>query len=313
MNRYSKSIRYLPVLMLWLPLISAAVTVGDFTLDPTRTLVPVDEIHSGGPPRDGIPSIDRPRFLEVDEKGIPEAGDPVLGLVRDGEAKAYPIAIMNWHEIVNDRIAGEPVVITYCPLCGSGVAFSARVEGNTLEFGVSGLLYNSDVLLYDRKTESLWSQLLARAISGQMRGSELKVLPMMVTSWEEWQRLYPDTRVLSRETGYQRDYDRDPYAGYQDSEGVYFPVSRRDPRFHPKELVYGLEIAGQFKAYPVSRLSMAGPGAADRFAGEHLDLRFNPSTGSLRILDRQGNELPVIRSFWFAWYAFHPETEVYHP
>ena len=303
----------LTLLLLLMPLVAGAVQVGDFNLDPERTLIPADEIHSGGPPKDGIPAIDEPRFLQPGEAGVPEAGDLVLGLYRYGKAKAYPISIMNWHEIVNDRLAGEPVVITYCPLCGSGVAFSARVEGEALQFGVSGLLYNSDVLLYDRKTESLWSQLLARAVSGEMRGTRLKMLPMMVTSWAEWRQLYPDTRVLSRETGYSRDYNRDPYAGYENSQGIYFPVKKRDPRFHPKELVYGLEIDGRFKAYPLSMLSQTGSRSGDRFAGTDLVIRFNPATGSARFFDPQGKELPVVRSFWFAWYAFHPETEVFRP
>jgi len=234
-------------------------------------------------------------------------------LNRNDIAKAYPIEIMNWHEIVNDRYGEEPVVITYCPLCGSGVAFSARVSGEVLQFGVSGLLYNSDVLLYDRKTESLWSQLLARAVTGEMNGTRLKVLPLVVTTWSEWRAQHPKTRVLSRGTGDNRNYDRDPYAGYETSKGIYFPVKKQDPRYHPKEQVLGLEIDGQFKAYPVAELSRTEGEIQDRFAGRSFTIRFNPASQSARFFDPQGKEIPVIRSYWFAWYAFHPDTAVFRP
>lgn len=193
------------------------------------------------------------------------------------------------------------------------MAFSAQVGDERLEFGVSGLLYNSDVLLYDRKTESLWSQILARAVTGKMDGTRLQVLPLMLTTWSEWQQLHPDTLVLSRQTGYSRDYERDPYAGYESSEGVYFPVKRKDPRFHPKEEVFGLEVDGQFKAYPVAALSGAGEEIRDRFAGQDLIIRYNPETRSARFFDLQQQEIPVIRAYWFAWYAFHPETRVFKP
>ncbi|MCW8943639.1 MAG: DUF3179 domain-containing protein [Sedimenticola sp.] len=294
------------------PGLAQAVQKGDFTISPEEAAIPVDQIHSGGPPKDGIPSIDRPRFL-TEEKSRLQPTDRILGLMWNGVAKAYPIAIMNWHEIVNDQFGKDPVVITYCPLCGSGVAFHAEVRGETLQFGVSGLLYNSDVLLYDRKTESLWSQLLSRAVTGEMNGTRLKVLPLMVTTWEEWKQLYPATVVLSRDTGHFRDYDRDPYAGYETSEGIYFPVSKKDPRYHPKEQIIGLEVNGAFKAYPVAELSLKGGKITDEFAGKKLVIDYNPVSQSVRFFDQQGTEIAVIRTFWFAWYAFHPETAVYKP
>jgi hypothetical protein len=274
-------------------------------------LIPVDEIHSGGPPRDGIPSIDRPRFVAAD--GAHELGpdDRVLGLVYRGVARAYPIAIMNWHEIVNDRIGDDPLVVTYCPLCGSGVAYTALVDGIELEFGVSGLLYNSDVLLYDRQTESLWSQILSRAVSGTMRGKRLAMQPLVHTSWAAWVAAQPQTEVLSRDTGARRDYDRDPYSGYQDSKGVWFPVAKKDPRYHPKERVLGVELGGRFKAYPFAELSKSTGAVQDSIGGVPVTLRYDAAGESAQIFDRHGEALPAIVSFWFAWYAFHPETEVY--
>jgi len=288
----------------------AAAEMNGFFIGPDA-LIPADEIHSGGPPRDGIPSIDRPKFTTADGEMKIRPSDAVLGLFHLGMAKAYPIAVMNWHEIVNDRFGDEPVVVTYCPLCGTGVAYAAQVDGRELEFGVSGLLYNSDVLLYDRQTESLWSQLMLQAISGPMRGRKLQMLPLVHTSWAEWRAEHPDTLLLSRDSGYSKDYDRDPYAGYADSSGVWFPVSHKDPRYHPKERVLGVELDGKFKAYPYAELSRSKGEVKDRFAGRELTLRYNPDGPSLRAYDAAGNEIPAISSFWFAWFAFHPDTEVY--
>ena len=274
-------------------------------------LIAAEDIHAGGPPRDGIPALDKPRFLERDEATVMKPDDQVLGLSHNGVAKAYPISILNWHEIVNDRLEQEPVVITYCPLCGSGIAYSARVSGMEASFGVSGLLYNSDVLLYDRQTESLWSQMMSQAVSGPLRGTRLQMLPLIHTTWSDWLAEHPDTLVLSRDTGFDRDYERDPYSGYEDSEGVWFPVKRKDPRYHPKERVLGLELNGQFKAYPIAELSKHQGPLRDRFAGRDLAIEFRPESGSARVLDADGKQIPAVNSFWFAWYAFHPDTEVF--
>ncbi len=274
-------------------------------------LIPVADIHSGGPGRDGIPSIDKPRFVPAASAGKVRPDESVLGLEMAGVAKAYPIAVMNWHEIVNDRFDGRPVVVTYCPLCGSGVAFAARVSGMELTFGVSGLLYNSDVLLYDRQTESLWSQMLSKAISGPLKGTRLSMLSLTHTTWSHWLGKHPNSLILSRETGFKRNYDRDPYDGYVDEKGTWFPVAKKDPRFHPKERVIGLELDGRFKAYPMSELTRTKGKTSDQFVGQTLSVEFDPASQSAQIKGADGEVMPVINSFWFAWYAFHPETEVY--
>jgi len=269
------------------------------------------EIHKGGPPRDGIPSIDKPLFINANQAGFLKAKDRVLGLHRNGISKAYPISIMNWHEIVNDEITGEAVVVTYCPLCGTGVAFSAHAAGKQLSFGVSGLLYNSDVLLYDRETKSLWSQLLTHAISGPMKGTNLRLISLQHTTWADWLKRHPQTLVLSTETGYSRDYQSDPYAGYEDSDGIYFPVSHRDPRYHPKERVLGVEIDGQFKAYPFAELSQTDGLVHDRFNGKRLSIHYDKDSHSAHLNDADGRPLPGITAFWFAWIAFHPDSAVF--
>jgi len=195
-----------------------------FKLD--DALVPVNEIMGGGPPRDGIPAIHAPKFVTAATAGLDD-GARILGIYRNGAAKAYPIAILNWHEIVNDRFADEAVVISYCPLCGTGMAFSSRVPGRLLLFGVSGLLHNSDVLLYDYETESLWSQIKMQAVSGPLKRERLRLLALTHRTLRDWKNRHPDTLVLSRDTGFARSYDIDPYVGYEQIDATMFPVSQQ--------------------------------------------------------------------------------------
>jgi len=293
-------------------LVSVACGRDNNGFDLAGALVPADQIHLGGPPRDGIPSIDRPKFIVAADADFLADTDRVLGLAVDGQARAYPIAIMNWHEVVNDRVGEESVAVTYCPLCGTGMAFSSGVGGRQLTFGVSGLLYNSDVLLYDRGTESLWSQLLMQAVAGPLKGEQLTPVPLTHTSWSAWTTEHPDTKVLSTETGFRRDYGQDPYAGYAENSEVYFPVSASSRRYHPKERVLGLAVDGRFKAYPFAELSRTGhKEISDRFAGLDLTIRFDRTAESARAFDTEGRELTAVSGFWFAWFAFHPETEVF--
>ena len=279
--------------------------------DLSNSVIPVSEIKQGGPPRDGIPSIDEPVFVGA---GQTELGDSsrILGVSHEGISKAYPINILNYHEVVNDNFKGIPVVITYCPLCGSGLAFSAEIEGKIYEFGVSGLLYNSDVLLYDRQTASLWSQLQSRAISGPMVGEKLRFLPTANTTWGQWKKQHPKTLVLSEKTGFSRNYAIDPYPGYLESRSIFFPVSSQSDLYHPKENIIGVEINGKFKAYPFSELKRTEKDEIkDSFQNEDLVIKYDPESNTAEILDELGKPIPAVTSFWFAWFAFHPETEIF--
>jgi hypothetical protein len=276
-----------------------------------EALVPVEEIRHGGPPRDGIPAIDRPRFVDAGEADFLAPQDRVLGIVRNDVAKAYAVRILDYHEIVNDRVGGEPITVTYCPLCGTGMAFLAEREGRPVSFGVSGLLYNSDMLLYDRETESLWSQIMARAISGPLRGTELTSVPISHTTWADWQARHPETQVLSTDTGHRRDYSRSPYPGYESSEQIYFPVSHRSRRYHPKERVIGLELNGESKAYPFAELARTGQAIEDRLGGQPIRIEFDAEHRTGRVLAADGSEIPSVIGFWFAWIAFHPESAIY--
>lgn len=289
----------------------AAQAGGRNGFDLAGALVPPDEVLSGGPPRDGIPAIDEPVFVLAGEASFLADKAPVLGIYRDGIAKAYPIAILNWHEIVNDRFGDRAVTVSYCPLCGSGMAYLARAGDTGLTFGVSGLLYNSDMLLYDRQSESLWSQILAQAVTGPLKGTRLELVPLTHTTWIDWRTRHPRTLVLSRETGHVRDYGRNPYAGYEGEDTLMFPVKFRAFGYHPKERVLGVEIDGRYKAYPFVELGRTPGEIVDTVAGKSVVVRFDRTHQSGTVLDGSGQPLPATTLYWFAWYAFHPDTEIY--
>ena len=218
--------------------------------DLSNSAIDAAKIHYGGPAKDGIPAIDHPIFTSAANAAFLQDNDRVLGLSIKGQYRAYPVKILNYHEIVNDTIADKAVVISYCPLCGSGMAFDASIQGQYTTFGVSGLLYNSDVLLYDRQTQSLWSQLLGKAISGPRKDISLKQLVMSHTTWSDWLKQHPDTQVLSTETGYRRDYTQSPYGGYEQSRSLYFSVESLNTRYHPKETVFVAKFLETFKEFP---------------------------------------------------------------
>jgi len=298
------------LLSLWTTL-CAAQSKNGFNLE--NSLIPANQILRGGPAKDGIPAIDNPRFVTGDKTNFLDNDSPVLGLVYKGIAKAYPINILNWHEIVNDQFNDDPVVITFCPLCGSGMAFSALVDDIAHTFGVSGLLYNNDVLLYDRQTQSLWSQLMDQAISGSHKGKRLLGLPVLHTSWQDWKNRHPESLVLSTDTGYSRNYSNNTYASYLKSPQTFFPLSTISRRYHPKEDVLGLEIKGQYKVYPFIELEKSNAEFSETFNGQLITIRYDRQHRNAAIFNQQGKQLPAVRTFWFAWYAFHPKTSVYVP
>ncbi len=180
-----------------------------------------DEIRSGGPPKDGIPSIDKPVFVPVSEMSELAATEPVVGLSLNGDARAYPLRILTWHEIVNDQVGGVPVTVTYCPLCNSAIVFDRRVGGRILEFGTTGKLRNSDLVMYDRTTESWWQQFLGEAIVGEMTGTRLTSIPARLESWERFAARHPDGRVLVPDNPGLRDYGRNPYFGYDTAKAPF--------------------------------------------------------------------------------------------
>ncbi len=289
------------------------IATSDNGFDLSNATIPVKQIMHGGPPKDGIPAISNPKFVSVEQASHVSSSDRIVGITLDGVSKAYPISILNWHEIVNDEVNGQHFAITYCPLCGTAVAFDAEIGGEVTEFGVSGLLYNSDVLLYDRNTESLWSQISSRSVAGKLVGTELVRLPISHTTWQDWESKYPDTLVLSEETGHFRDYSRDPYAGYEKSRSLFFAVNNQAPEsYHPKELIIGLEVNGTYRAYPFIELDKNGKSSfVDNLNGKDFTINWDSENRAVSIFDSSGKEIAGIQGFWFAWFAFHPETEVF--
>ncbi|HIP94794.1 MAG TPA: DUF3179 domain-containing protein [Leucothrix sp.] len=280
--------------------------------DLANSTIPVSQILSGGPPRDGIPSIDKPNFINARNAAYLKPEDRILGITIKGESRAYPIRILNWHEIVNDKVKGEPIAVTFCPLCGSGIVYSANINGKAHQFGVSGLLYNSDVLLYDRQTNSLWSQILSKAISGKQVNKALTIIPTAHTSWAAWKKKYPDTKVLSTKTGFNRNYSRTPYGSYTKNGTLYFPLAFKSKKYHPKERVIGISINGKHKVYPFSELAKTKRTTLiDNFAGKKLNIEFDVANRDGLIRGASGKILPSINTFWFAWYAFHPKTAIF--
>ena len=279
----------------------------DFDL--SEATVPIGEIYPGGPPRDGIRSIDNPRFVEANKVKFLHPDDLVIGLELEGITKAYPIKILDRHEIVNDKFNDQSLTITYCPLCNSGVAFRSPVlEGHPLSFGVSGLLYNSDVLMYDRQTESLWSQLLGKAISGRMAGEDLVIVPIQILSWKNWKSRQPKTKVLQPVVGYS--YINRAYADYRDSDQLMFPVAPENNRLRNKEIVFGFTVHDEDIALSLSALKRAnGKGRIQLSNGDILQYVFDSNSEWLTVLDGQLS-IPVHRMYWFAWYAFHPQTKL---
>lgn len=280
--------------------------------DISDATVPTDQIRRGGVPRDGISSIDDPKFIGVDDADFLKEKDRVLGVFRNGIAKAYPIRILDHHEIVNDSFKDEAIVVSYCPLCYTGMVFSAQATDFNFSFGVSGLLYNSDVLLYDRQTGSLWSQVLSEAISGPLKGTTLPSLPASHTTWRDWFSRYPDTLVLSTDTGHRRDYRRSPYLDYSRTGRLMFPVENKNDVYRNKMLTLGITIDGQTKAYPFKELEINGLKRFEDVIGDKaVTVEWFESDDFAHILDDKGEELSTVIAYWFAWYAFHPETEIF--
>ncbi|MBW8038872.1 MAG: DUF3179 domain-containing protein [Planctomycetes bacterium] len=225
-----------------------------FKTNTEKRTIELNELISGGPGKDGIPAINKPKFVKPGKavKWLKPV-EPVISLVVNGRAKAYPLQILMWHEIVNDRIDGVPVTVSFCPLCYSANVFDRRVKEKEYTFGVSGMLRYSDMVMYDRQTESLWQQFTGQAIVGDMVGTSLKRIPAQIISFEQFKNIHKTGLVLSRDTGFRRNYGRNPYVGYDDIENKpYLYRGKEDPRLKPMEKLITVNINNISKAYPYS-------------------------------------------------------------
>ena len=275
--------------------------------DATKKTVPFDKLMQGCPARDCIPSIDNPRYVAANAADHVGDDDLVITLAYKGEHFAFPTRVLDHHEIVNDTFAGVPLAITWCPLCGSAVGIERTVGGAVTTFGVSGVLYNSDLVLYDRATGTLWDQIEAKGIVGPGTNEHLTLVPVSMSKWSKWKSKHPDTLVLSTDTGFDEDYTQDRYAEYRDSTRLFMPVSAEDDRVHAKTVVYGFSLGDLDVAITESMLPANG-GFAGKVGGELAVItRHDDGSVSMR---RDGQTHYPIRLFWFAWYTFHPETDL---
>lgn len=276
----------------------------------------VSKLKQGCAGKDCIPSIDNPKFISVSEAeslNQIEDDDVVFAVNHRGVARAYPQRILNWHEIVNETISGDAILISFCPLCGTAIGFVREIEVDgkkqVAEFGVSGKLVNSNLVMYDRTTDTLWQQLGGEAIVGDLAGQELTSFPVDTVKWGDWKKLHPNSTVLSQDTGYRRDYSRYPYGDYEQDRNFLFKPDVVDERLHPKEIVWGVIINGESKGYSDKAL-MREKQVTDTLGGVKLTVTRNDE-GQVRFERADGVEAVPDRSMWFAWAAFNPETKIY--
>lgn len=281
------------------------------------------EIISGGPPKDGIPSIDDPQFAAAkDDKLIPSS-EPVIGLMINGDARAYPLRVLIWHEIANDTVAGIPVAVTYCPLCNAAIVFDRRIEGQTLTFGASGKLRRSDLVMYDRQTESWWQQFTGDAIVGALSGTKLKMIASRLESFALFKERNPDGKVLLPVSSAQRAYGRNPYEGYDTSATPFLYRGEYPDGINPMARVVAVRDETNATAVSLELLRAHG----HIHSGDYL-LSWRP--GQASALDRQtlaggrdvGNvivqkvvvgrleDMPYDVTFAFVFHAFHPDVEI---
>jgi len=315
----------------------------------TNWTIPEDEILDGGPGKDGIPAIDQPKFVDVNNANFLSDDDLVIGYKFDTVVRAYPHLILDWHEIVNDQIDDHRFAITYCPLTGTAINWSRDIKGLTTTFGVSGLLFNSNLMPYDRATNSTWSQMRLDCVNGSLVGTEASFFSIVETTWKTWREWYPETEILSLTTGFNRNYGSYPYftsgGDYRIEEYLIFPVSNIDTRLPRKERVLGVVNGGQAKAYRFVNFSDGLKVIEDVVGGVKIAVIGSRPDNFLvayktedqilsiqddAIVDQLGNTYDIFGTvtagpdslqrleptisyigYWFSWGAFYPNIEIY--
>ncbi|MHB1248859.1 MAG: DUF3179 domain-containing protein [Polaromonas sp.] len=283
-------------------------------LNTAQARISLDDLLAGGPPKDGIPALEHPAFDGPSQTPFPDDAR-VLGVFINGQAKAYPYSILNWHEIVNDSVGGVPVSVTYCPLCETGIVFERRVGGQETTFGVSGKLFQSCLVMYDRLTNSLWSQPWGLGVVGPQVNESLKRYPAVRTTLGLWKKVHPATTVLSASTGSGRDYFRYPYGSYYTSDALIFPVrnaervsgSLKDIESYywaANEATPQNQFAGVSVHFPWKEVAQKK--SVVRLAGSRkIEARWDDSLQSVRLFENS-QELPGAAAFAFVYPAFFP-------
>lgn len=269
-------------------------------------LIPRNEVRDGGPGKDGIPALTTPELIPAEQATWLTGNELVLGFADGEEVRAYPHQILDWHEIINDNTANHSISVIYCPLTGTGIGWDRIIDNRETTFGVSGLLYNTNIIPYDRATDSNWSQLLLKSVNGSLSGTQAKTYHLLETTWETWKTMYPSSKVVSRNTGHSRSYGRYPYGDYKVNEGLIFPVSNNDNRLHAKKRVLSIIVDEKAKAYQFEKLTEHNNLILDIFqetkivvagsTGANLMVAFKQKLSDGTELNFQAveNQLPVI-------------------
>lgn len=291
--------------------------------DFTKTTIEFREILSGGPPKDGIPSIDSPRFAALKEASALAETEPVIGFEINGDARAYPLRILIWHEIANDVVGGVPVSVTYCPLCNSAIVFDRRVGGAVLDFGTTGKLRNSDLVMYDRQTESWWQQFTGTAIVGKYTGTELKVVPARLESFESFKSRHPGGTVLVPEKTDARDYGRNPYAGYDSAAAPFLYDGEMPKGVNPMARVVTFKADGKPHAVTLEVLREKSEMTVGNIrlnwrkgqnsALDTPDITKGRDVGNIVVQRKAANQTVDIAydvTFAFVFHAFHPDRPI---
>jgi len=296
-----------------------------FKTDFCRHLVSLSEFRAGGPGKGGIPALDHPRFAPASSVDWLSSREPVIELTVGSDVRAYPLHILIWHEIANDRVGGVPVAVTFCPLCNTAIAFDRRVHGRPLSFATTGNLRNSDLVMYDRQTESWWQQFGGQGLVGRYAGTRLRQLPARIVAWRAFERQHPNGLVLTRNTGFSRAYGENPYVGYDDvSSPPFLPASHAgDRRLQPKERVVFLERGRDAAVVPFSvlqrrrvvRVSVGGHDLVVRWRGgissalDSASIARGRDVGAARVTE-SGKPVVFDEPFWFAVAAFRPHLRI---
>ncbi|AHM05381.1 hypothetical protein roselon_03110 [Roseibacterium elongatum DSM 19469] len=317
---YRRLVPLLLTLCLWAGMSSAQSAAIDRSAWPLTdfetAIVDLSEIRSGGVPRDGIPALDDPAMRPAGEETRLGGAEPVLTLsLGDAPARAYPLRYLTWHEIVNDTVAGIPVAVTFCPLCNTALVFDRRVDGRVLRFGVSGNLRFSDMIMFDRETESWWQQAVGRAIVGTLAGAELTALPAWVESWDSFRQSHPDGLVMD-EPDARRPYGRNPYVGYDSSTRPFLYDGENPP--HGIEPLARVVRVGE-RAWPLARLAESGTlteagvtitwQAGTASALDTAEIARGRDIGQIRVRDASGADVVHDVMFAFAFHAFWPDGQ----
>jgi len=285
-----------------------------------KRAVDLDEIFSGGPPKDGIPSIDDPKFVPIKEINDLAGTEPVIGVTINGETRAYPLRVLTWHEIVNDTLGGVPVTVTYCPLCNSAIVFDRRVGGRILDFGTTGKLRNSDMVMYDRQTESWWQQFLGEGIVGEMTGKTLKMIPSRLESFARFKARAPKATVLVPNSAYIRPYGTNPYVNYDTASSPFLYRGEMPKGIQPMMRV--VVVSGEAWSLPFLRKKGAIKAKDIRIkwtSGQNsaLDTRRiskGRDVGNIVVTrDTGGGQKDVVHdvTFAFVFHAFHPKGVIH--